>query len=294
MNELNLSPKDFNPHILFFYKRIRSKEDKTSSIHNHDYLFINYITSGSARYYINDEIYIANKGEVVIINPFVSHYREALSDEFTVFDLGITDFKRGHLPPNHFIAKDEYPIITLGYTQTEFYDCYREILLQQTNQDIGWKLMVKTLIMKQIILLLKETIPVAPITKCGYVIFDSYEIEAITETMIAFIQDNYKSKITLDNLTRNSYLSSVYLSKAFKEATGVTPINYLIQVRINKAKELLSENILPMKEIAIEVGYEDYYYFSKLFKKNTGLSPRSYLKHMENSMDHIKSGTKLS
>lgn len=280
MSELHLSPKDFNPHILFFYKRIKSKEEKVSPLHTHDYLFINYITSGFALYTIGDETYSVGKGEVVVINAHVPHCRESIGDEFTVFDMGITNFKRCHLPCNHFIENDTVPIIKLFHSEVAFYDCYREILLLQASKEIGWKLMVKTLIMKQLVFLLRESLPHQAPSKSGYVVFDSYEKESITENMIAFILENYKSKITLDNLTKNSYLSSVYLSKVFKEATGETPINYLIKVRINKAKELLAEKILSMKEIAIEVGYEDYYYFSKLFKKNTGFSPRAYLREL--------------
>lgn len=277
MSELHLSPKEFNPHILFFYKHVKLKEDKARPLHTHDYLFINYITSGYALYTIGEETYSVGKGEVVVINADVPHTRVSIGDEFSVFDMGITDFKRCHLPKNHFVEEEAPPIIKLVHTEVDFYECYREIILLQASQELGWKLMVKTLIMKQMILLLKESIPHIVPSKSGYLVFDSYEKESITENMLAFIQENYRNKITLENLTKNSYLSSVYLSKVFKESIGETPINYLIQVRINKAKELLAENILSMKEIAIEVGYTDYYYFSKLFKKNTGLSPRAYV-----------------
>ena len=60
------------------------------------------------------------------------------------------------------------------------------------------------------------------------------------------------------------YVTPTYLSKTFK-ATGVGPINYLIQIRLNHAKELL-KNDSSVKEVAKTVGYEDAYHFSKLFK----------------------------
>lgn len=54
--------------------------------------------------------------------------------------------------------------------------------------------------------------------------------------------------------------------KPLKAATGVGPINYLIQIRLNHAKELLKNDSLSVKEVAKTVGYEDAYHFSKLFK----------------------------
>ena len=68
------------------------------------------------------------------------------------------------------------------------------------------------------------------------------------------------------------YLSPFYISKIFKSETGDTPINRLIDIRLEKAKQLLEEGG-SIQEVAAEVGYEDAYHFSKLFKKHYGVSP---------------------
>ena len=73
------------------------------------------------------------------------------------------------------------------------------------------------------------------------------------------------------------YLSSFYISKIFKSETGDTPINYLISLRMQKARELLDKNPeQSIQTVAMAVGYEDAYHFSKLFKKYFGLSPLYY------------------
>ena len=75
------------------------------------------------------------------------------------------------------------------------------------------------------------------------------------------------------------YLSPVYISKIFKEETGESPINYLIKIRLEKARDiLLKSSDSTIKNIANEVGYEDAYHFSKLFKKYYGISPLYYRK----------------
>ena len=84
-------------------------------------------------------------------------------------------------------------------------------------------------------------------------------------------------KISLDLIARNMYLSSAYISKIFKEETGEAPINYLIKMRLERARiQLESDNGQSIKAISNSVGYDDVYYFSKLFKKYYGMSPVHY------------------
>lgn len=65
----------------------------------------------------------------------------------------------------------------------------------------------------------------------------------------------------------------------FKKSTGVSPVQYLIDLRIRKAKELLLFSNFTVSQIGELVGYGDYAYFSKLFKRHTGISPISYRKN---------------
>lgn len=93
------------------------------------------------------------------------------------------------------------------------------------------------------------------------------------ESITKYLNENYTEDISLYTLSKNMYLSPVYISKIFKELMGDSPINYLIQIRLIKAKNLLEDSKLSIKTIAKMVGYNDPYYFSKLYKKYYGISP---------------------
>ena len=93
---------------------------------------------------------------------------------------------------------------------------------------------------------------------------------------IYYLETHHDEEITLEQLAEMLYVTPTYLSKTFKAATGVGPINYLIQIRLNHAKELLKNDSLSVKEVAKTVGYEDAYHFSKLFKKYYGKSPSQF------------------
>ena len=91
-----------------------------------------------------------------------------------------------------------------------------------------------------------------------------------------YITLHYQKDISLDDVSREVDISPYYFSKLFKEATGENFIDYLTNMRIDKAKELLDNTDLSMKEICVEVGYSNPNYFSRIFKKIVGVTPTEY------------------
>lgn len=96
--------------------------------------------------------------------------------------------------------------------------------------------------------------------------------EAI-DFMIQFAHEHYAEEIGLEDLSKQLYLSRNYLNRMFKKATGETFTNYLIRVRMEKAKALLAEGKHMIYEIAEKVGYKNVAYFSSIFKKHYGMNP---------------------
>lgn len=92
----------------------------------------------------------------------------------------------------------------------------------------------------------------------------------------AFIEENYHRDISLDDVSRKVDISPYYFSKLFKEETGENFIEYLTNIRIEKAKKLLLHSDLSIKNICLDTGYSDPNYFSRLFKKQVGLTPTEY------------------
>ena len=91
-----------------------------------------------------------------------------------------------------------------------------------------------------------------------------------------FIRQHYSENITLNSLAEQFYLHSNYLSKLFKEKTGKNFIEYLTEVRMEKAKELLGSSDYKIVEICTMCGYDNPRYLSKVFKQYTGMTPREY------------------
>jgi two-component system response regulator YesN len=92
----------------------------------------------------------------------------------------------------------------------------------------------------------------------------------------AYIDKQYHKDISLDEVSKEVDISPYYFSKLFKEETGENFIEYLTNMRIKRAKELLNDTDMSMKEICCRIGYSDPNYFSRIFKKNLGVTPTEY------------------
>lgn len=93
-----------------------------------------------------------------------------------------------------------------------------------------------------------------------------------------YIEQNYGQEVTLQDIADRFYLSREYISRKFKQEFGVNIFDYLLQIRMDKAKILLQNPNLKITQIAAMVGYPDEKYFSKVFKKEFGQSPGQYRK----------------
>ena len=97
-----------------------------------------------------------------------------------------------------------------------------------------------------------------------------------TESIRALMQENIHGHLDLETIAEKVQLSKYHFSKKFKAQTGESPIQYFINMKMQRACYLLDSNPRPIKHIAAEMGYEDAYYFSRLFKKTIGMAPEKY------------------
>lgn len=91
-----------------------------------------------------------------------------------------------------------------------------------------------------------------------------------------YIEEHYMEPIQLGDIALIAHMSPTYLSSRFKKEIGASFTEYLLDYRMDKAKELLKDKLISCKEAAYKVGYGDYIQFSKMFKKHVGISPKEY------------------
>ena len=98
----------------------------------------------------------------------------------------------------------------------------------------------------------------------------------LVKQALAFIHQNYDRTFSLQEITQAVGVSKSYFSQIFRDEMGLSLWDYLNRFRVQKARELLRATSLPITEIALRVGFDDFSYFGRVFSKQCGCSPRAY------------------
>ncbi|SMD10163.1 AraC family transcriptional regulator [Pedobacter nyackensis] len=104
---------------------------------------------------------------------------------------------------------------------------------------------------------------------------DTDDKDMIRETIV-FMRDSLEERFIVEDFAVRYQLSASHFSNLFRKSTGTSPMEYFIQLKIQKSCALLYSSTTKIKDIALSLGYDDPYYFSRLFKKLMGISPEQY------------------
>lgn len=271
-----ISIDEMDPTFLFIWKGTRHKGNEEPGYRSHDFLELAYVLSGEGKYRINDKIYPVKEGDLILINPGVKH-QALLCPEAetpaTEFFVGFTNIRISGCQENHMpLPGGECIIHTGGELSQRLLKLCTSMEAENAVRRQGRYFMLKSYLIQMLLLVIREQCE--PMERPRGYAFESASKKYVAEQVVSYIEDHYSEKISLDQIAENMYLSPFYISRIFKGETGNTPIRHLINLRLEKAKELLESGYQgSIQEVAALVGYDDAYHFSKLFKKRYGISP---------------------
>lgn len=264
---------------------ITHEHDLTEKMHYHDFTEIVIVLQGSAVHYVGGNELLVSAGDIFVLQGYQKHaFKDASNIEIvnvmfnmkkTKHFLNVDTFKKipGYkalfiLEPQIRNTHQSKHILRLSRKQlarVEF--IVNTMSLEQELEEIGHKTIIKDKLEELIIYLSRE-----------YSKSNAKEAIALIRisSIIDFMEANFKEELDLNQLADISCMSVRNFQRIFKKATGQSPIDYLIQVRLQKAKYFLRETLMPISEIAIETGFNDNNYFSREFKKVLGVPPSLY------------------
>ena len=252
-------------------------------MHSHKFLEISYVYSGSGYQNINgsqcyvrhgdlmlflskDKHSFSPEGSLGIYNCLVSpkYFGERFTDPLSAADiLTLTSFTS--LKPS-----DLKPLIPLNNKYFEIENIFEAMELEFERKEPGY---VNVLHNYLEILLTK----IFRRQQASSNINLSREIIKIAPEILNYIEEHYNQKITLNYLAQRSFYTPSYFSRIFKECFNKTLTDFIAELRIKKAMQLLQEGKMSVETIAMHVGYSDKKTFYKVFKKITGTTPKKYV-----------------
>lgn len=237
--------------------------------HYHNFYEIFYLLSGQSHFLLKDSIYHLEKGDLVFIAPGELHH--SLYNENC--EICMIYFKKEHL----LINRNEHPRSFMGCVpalyQESFTALLSRMLAEHARIDEYSDNFLAVYLQEILLMLMRHSV----MAEKEPDLLNSRDADILLATK--YIYKNFKSHLTLDEVSAVASLSPAYFSKKFKQTTGMGFKEYLNYVRLKHAQAALLTTDSTITDIALEYGFNDSNYFKDLFKKVYGKSPREFRKN---------------
>ena len=256
---------------LLYITKSKYEDDWHSMAHTHDFTEIFYITKGKGIFFIEGRHFNVTSEQMVIINSNLEHTEKSSGEhalEYIV--IGIDNLLFNFNQPDN----KGYSILDF-HNNSEILFYFNKLIEETSNQLTNYQNICQHLLQALLLTLSRNTAISYNLIKNATASKECAEIKR-------YIENNYKQKITLDELSEISHLSKYYLVHNFSKTFGISPINYLIKIRVEESKYLLSSTNYSLSQICQITGFSSLSYFSQSFKKLTGIAPIEYRKQNKN------------
>ena len=249
----------------------KSKYDSDwhSTLHTHPFTELFYVVDGKGEFNIQGQRFPVKPNDFVIINPQVEHTELSSPDEpLEYIVLGIRGLSFSNLTP---VSEGGHPFsfFNLRDEQKDILRYLNAMVQEATSQQMSYELVCHKLLEILLIKILRHQHFDLEVGKQSKATKDISFIKHYLETY-------YHESIQLEDLASMTHLSRFYISHSFKKEIGMSPMEYLIDIRIKESKILLRTTNYSISQVADIVGFTTPTYFSKQFRKSTGISPTDY------------------
>ena len=249
----------------------KSKYDSDwhSTLHTHPFTELFYVVDGKGEFNIQGQRFPVKPNDFVIINPQVEHTELSSPDEpLEYIVLGIRGLSFSNLTP---VSEGGHPFsfFNLRDEQKDILRYLNAMVQEATCQQMSYELVCHNLLEILLIKILRHQHFDLEVGKQSKATKDISFIKHYLETY-------YHESIQLEDLASMTHLSRFYISHSFKKEIGMSPMEYLIDIRIKESKILLRTTNYSISQVADIVGFTTPTYFSKQFRKSTGISPTDY------------------
>ena len=252
-------------------KDVKKKEWSMIDLHSHPHYEIYFLQKGSRTFFLSNALYKLTAPVMIIIPPHVLHKTEGGVFErcnINVSDSYLDDFQK------HVLSENALSVIKLDSKQSSALTSVFNKLISVDKRKKFSENILNTLFSYAIFLIsdLQKTTfePNAA---------EAQPVPPLILKIIDYLNTNFADKITLTNISKNFFISKGTLIYNFNKFLGCSPIDYLLNIRITKAKELLINTKKSVNEISELCGFSSANYFGLIFKHKENLSPLTYRKY---------------
>ncbi|HEY5499536.1 MAG TPA: AraC family transcriptional regulator [Bacteroidales bacterium] len=247
--------------------------------HSHGNLEINFVKKGTCKMKFDNEVVTFMANDCMVIFPGIKHTffvenqpAELIQLEFSM-DI-FPELKADHLMEEHLIFLHNVLTHSQSFLKISMHKPLM-LLIERIVDELSQKrenfMLLTRLYYSELFLIISRHLN-------ELLKYTKQPNSDVLNKAICIIYSNYFEKITIEQIADECEISARYLRKLFEKEIGISPIEFISILRINRSKVLLHNFSVSIKEIAFSTGFENQQYFSKRFKQNTGISPLEYRK----------------
>lgn len=270
----------YHPEVVAYY--YKEWQDFQMPFHAHEAIEIMYVISGNCHVELEENLIPLKKGQFIMIDSYIEHRLiieddkpcRMLNIEFTLMN------KSGAFPSIKELSEENENLEAFLSDKQAFivlkdmeglYHTLKSLVLELSEKDhTNSAIIIQTLISQLILKIARIVVQLKERT--------SLPTDIYIKEVIDYIHHNYDVDLKVTDLASIVYLHPSYLHRIFKESMDCTIMEYITEIRMDKAKMLLAKTDIPITEISDYVGVNSRQYFSFLFKKAIGETPQSYRK----------------
>lgn len=227
----------------------------------HEFQFV-YITEGRGTFKMRHGEYPITSGTGFIVFPGLWHwYAPDIETGWDEYWVGFKGEYAEALLSNEILSKSR-PTLDIGINSTIVH-LFQELFEVGKREPPGFQ----PKLAGSLIRLLAHSLSFVQQKSHGS------ETERLVQKARMIMEDHVFNNLEMECISEQLGLSYTHFRSLFKDYSGQSPYQYYLNIKINKAKELLESGEHSVKEVAFDLGFENQYYFSRLFKKKTGVSP---------------------
>ena len=255
----------------FDIKKIKRSAFKMKEPHSHPFHELFYLAKGECTAFLSHNIYKFSRGDIVIVPAGTIHKTDytgkGINERIVIsFKTPVTDWLSGIVGTDIVSEVMQTGVITIPEKRRDYIEkLLDKLIFENEGQDPLSPGFVN-------VALAELTLFIA---RCK-----QYDNQIMQE-VATYIYNHYSEKLVLEDMAKQFNLSRSYLSKKFKSVTGFGFKEYIINVRIKHACELLLNTNKSITTIAFECGFNDSNYFGDAFRRTKGISPNKYRRNQE-------------
>ncbi len=247
--------------------------------HLHDVYELYYLKKGQRYYFIKDQTYYIQRGDLILINPYEFH--STMNVDNSSYERVLIHFQKSYLATvlKSVSNIDVYQPFRSGFRVIRFtpeeqskVETLLSLMLGEYTANGTYKETHLKMLLIQLFLLVLS----APNCLTESTNPNSHPHHQTMLDAISYIANHYNENLTLNFVSHKFCFSPWYFSRIFKQVTGMFYIEYLNKIRINEAQKILMSTNKNITEIAGDVGFNSLTNFGRVFKQFCGCSPKQY------------------